>query len=285
MAEADLSIDDDGGGETVTLIDGEGNFTPDFTKALPGYLGKETLTKDDGSPIKMFENTPSIGSLVKLAYGAKTDLGKKMENAIQKPAEGAGDDVIAKYMAELDTARGVPSEAQNYEFPFSEGQTEEDTYTEDEITAYKEFAKEHSFPAETFSEFVLLNRQFTQQKTANALQNIKDAEDETIKFIKEKNPGKENLDIAGKRVFNALSKFNANNPEFLAKLKENKVFENPADFENWKKAGVTPQNFRAWLGIATEMKISHSVSGDPGGGGGGELSDLLPASAKVLGDK
>lgn len=280
MDDPDINVTD----PPATLIDAEGNFTEDFTKALPGYLGKETLTREDGSPIKMFEHTPNLGSLVKMAYGAKTDLGKKLDNVIQKPGERASEEDIAKYMAEIDTARGVPAEAQNYEFPLAEGETEETLYSEDEKTAYKEFAKKHNVPSSVFNEFVLLNKKFASGKAAAITQKIQEGENEAIEKLKTDNSG-DKLNLAGKQVFNALSKFNKNNPEFLAKMKESGVFENPTDFQRWKNAGVTPQNFGAWLSIAQELKISHSSDSSPGAGSGATFKDMLPESAKRLGDK
>lgn len=266
------------------MIDSEGNFTEAFTTALPDFLGKETLTREDGSPIKMFEHTPNLGSLVKMAYGAKTDLGRKMDNVIQKPGENATDEEKATFMATIDTARGVPTEAQNYEFPLGEGETEEKLYTEEHINAYKAFAKENNIPASVFNGFVQLNRKLTGEQTAAITQGIQEAENKVIEKLKTDNSG-DKLGLAGKQVFNALSKFNKNNPEFLAKMKENNVFENPTDFQRWKNAGVTPQNFQAWLSIAQELKISHSANGETGGGGGTKLSDILPKSAAALGSR
>ena len=266
------------------MIDAEGNFTDAFTTALPGFLDRENMTREDGSTIKMFEHTPSIKSLVKFAYGAKTDLGKKLENVIQKPVEGASEEDIAKYMGELDTARGVPTEAQNYEFPLGEGESEEKLYTEVHITSYKAFAKENNIPVSVFNEFVKLNRKLTNEQSQALIQKIQETENTVVEKLKVDNQG-EKLVIAGKQVFNALSKFNKNNPEFLAKMKEADVFNNPTDFQRWKNAGVTPQNFQAWLSIAQELKISHSVDGVPDKGGGTTLKDILPKSAAALGVK
>jgi len=266
------------------MIDEEGNFTEEFNEALPGMLGLEKMEHEDGKPIKMFENTPNLGSLVKMAFDTKTAMGKKMENVIQKPVEGASEKDIAKYMAELDAARGVPTEAQSYEFPLGEGETEETMYTPEHITAYKEFAKQHNIPASVFTDFVQINRKLASEQAAVITKVIQDAETKVIEKVKTDHPG-EKLGIAGKQVFNALSKFNKNNPEFLAKMKEQDVFNNPTDWQRWKNAGVTPQNFQAWLEIAQELKISHSVDGAPGGGGGTELKDILPKSAEALGVK
>lgn len=264
------------------MIDEEGNFTDAFTTALPGFLGKETLTHDDGSPIKMFETTPNLSSLAKLAFDTKTAQGKKLENVIQKPAEGASEEDIAKYMSELDAARGVPTEPQNYEFPLGEGETEEKIYTEEHKTAYKAFAKEHNIPASVFNGFVQLNRKLAAAQVADITQQIEDAEKVVIEKLKTEHPG-EKLGMAGKQVFNALSKFNKNNPEFLAKMKEADVFNNPSDFQRWKNAGVTPQNFQAWLSIAQELQISHSADGEPPADSGTGLKDILPKSAAALG--
>jgi len=266
------------------MIDGEGNFTDAFTTALPGMLGKETLNHEDGSPIKMFETTPTLGSLVKLAFDTKTAQGKKLDNVIQKPADGASEEDVSKYMAELDAARGVPTESQNYEFPLGEGETEEKLYTEEHITEYKKFAKEHNIPSSVFNGFVHLNRKLAAAQTASILQKVQDAENVVVEKLKKDNPG-EKLGLAGKQVFNALSKFNKNNPEFLAKLKESGVFENPTDFQRWTNAGVTAKNFSAWLEIAQELKISHSADGATGGKGGSVLTELLPKSAEALGVK
>lgn len=266
------------------MIDGEGNFTDAFTTALPGFLGKETLTHDDGTPIKMFEKTPNLGSLVKMTFDTKTAQGKKMDNVIQKPGDNATDEEKATFMAAIDAARGVPTEAQNYEFPLGEGETEEKLYTEDHITAYKAFAKENNISASAFNDFVQLNRKLAGEQTASITQGIQEKENKVIEKLKTDNPG-DKLGLAGKQVFNALSKFNKNNPEFLAKMKDADVFNNPTDFQRWKNSGVTPQNFQAWLSIAQELKISHSVDGEAGGGGGAELKDILPRSAAALGVK
>lgn len=280
MAEIDVNVDN----ETDVMIDTEGNFTDAFTKALPGFLGKETLTHDDGTPIKMFEKMPNLGSLVKMTFDTKTAQGKKQENVIQKPGENATDEEKVTFMAEIDAARGVPAEAQNYEFPLAEGETEETLYSEDERTAYKEFAKKHNVPSSVFNEFVLMNKKFTTGKTAAITQKIQEGEDSAIEKLKTNNPG-DKLGLAGKQVFNALSKFNKNNPEFLAKMKEAGVFENPTDFQRWKNAGVSPQNFGAWLSIAQELKISHSADGAAVSVSGAELKDILPKSAEALGVK
>jgi hypothetical protein len=267
-----------------TMIDEEGNFTEEFTEALPGMLGLEKLEHEDGSPIKTFEATPNLSSLAKAYHDTKTAYGKKLENVIQKPGENASDEDIAAYNAELDAARGVPTEAQSYEFPLLDGETEEALFTDDHKTEYQNFAKENKIPASTFSAFVQLNRKLAAAQAKAVADKIEEAENKTIEAIKEKNKG-DALVVAGKRVFNALSKFNKNNPEFLAKLKEQDVFNNPTDFQRWKNAGVTPQNYQAWLEIANELKISHSVDGSKGSTGGTELKDLLPKSAADLGAK
>ena len=289
--DVDIDVGDAGDGDAnivdhSLMVGADGNFTEDFSNNLPGFLDKETLTKEDGSPIKMFENTPSMKSLVKMAYDSKTALSKKMDNVIQKPGENATDEDIATYMGEIDAARGVPTEAQNYEFPLAEGETEETLYTPEHIEGYKKFAHDNHIPADVFGKFVLLNKQLAKQTEDHVKQQIADAETKVINELKEKNPG-EGMVVAGKQVFNALSKFNKNNPAFLEKMKEAGVFENPSDMQRWKNAGVTPQNFQAWHGIAQELKISHSTdgSGSAGGGGSGDLSTLLPKSAASLGVK
>ncbi len=272
--------------ETEFFSGEDHSFSEGFTAALPGMLGMEKLENEDGTPIKMFETTPNLGSLVKSFYDTKSAMGGmvKAENVIRKPGENPSDDEVSAYMAEIHAAAGVPTEAQNYEFALGEGETEETLYNEEAITAYKDFAKENNVPADVFAGFVAINRKLAGAETTRINEAILTKETESIDKIKKEHPG-EKLAITGKNVFATLSKFNKNNPEFLAKMKEADVFNNPTDFQRWKNAGVTPQNFIAWASISQEMKISHSSDGEGGGAGGSDLASLLPASAASLGVK
>ena len=281
MAEIDLG---EGGNEPVSMIDSDGKFTEAFTTALPGYLGKETLTKDDGSPIKMFETTPNLGSLAKMAYDSKTALGKKMDNVIQKPGENATEQEVKDYMTALDTARGAPDSIDAYVVPEDKIEVVDQFFPKLAQDRYKEVAFKNGATVGAYQEMMGVAIELAHEQITAHAQSVKEAEDKVITSIKTNHPG-EGLAIAGKMVFNALTKFNKNNPEFLAKLKDGDVFNEPTDFENWNTSGVSPQNFQAWLSIAQELKISHSVNGAQDVSSGSEISDILPASAKVLGNK
>jgi hypothetical protein len=93
------------------MIDAEGNFTAEFTEALPGMLG------EDHKDFKGFDDTPNIQTLVKRWADDKSFVGKKLENVIQKPAQDATDEQKDEYTKALRAELGIPDAAENYVYP------------------------------------------------------------------------------------------------------------------------------------------------------------------------
>ena len=91
------------------MIDTDGNFTQEFTDALPGMLGEEN--KD----FKGFDDVKGIKSLVGMYANIKKAYGAKQENVIQRPADDATPADKDTYRSQLFEAIGAPVTVDGYE--------------------------------------------------------------------------------------------------------------------------------------------------------------------------
>ena len=267
-------------GAGTALIDGEGNFTEHFTTKLPGFLGRETLTHEDGSPIKMFDDIKSVGGLVKVAFDTKTALGKKLDSVIQKPAADASDQVKGDYYATLAKELGAPDSPDAYEFvrPTNGDGVEYDQAAEDLIRAAAFKAKVPVSTVKAFSEILLEAAKARAKADHSAAEKLfeEDAAAFDEDFAGDKKPE------ALRTAFLAIEKFG--DKELVKALKDAAMHdqENIVDLAKWRQNGVSIPTLRLFTRIGQA-----ALSTTPGGGGGGlgeegsSIKDMYPNSPEL----
>ena len=230
-------------GETVIMGD-DGKFTDGFS---PNLIGEEYAES------KAFENTPDIISLTKAYADTKSALGKKLENVIQKPGEGASDQELVDYKAAIRSAAGAPEKVEDYIFTPAEGIE----HNEELAKVFKEKFFQHGLAPEVASDLVAtwdaLQIAMGEQQKAEAAQTFKDEVDEFSK----NHPG-DNLVTGTRTAAMAILEFADDN--LKAKIREAKLLDNITNFEAWNQLGVSPVQLALWENIGKKMKSDTAMS-------------------------
>lgn len=256
-------------------ISNEGVFEDSFrTNVLPGYLG------DDHKGSKVMDDVPNVGTLIKRFADTKSAFDKKLENVIQKPGESATEDEKSAYRTALAVASGAPVTAAEYEFFKSEklpegmerNQTMEDRFRTEffKHKAPKELVKALS---QVFEELQIegFNAMMAEdvKKQEEITATTQKVQDDKIDQLKKGGWTGDAAKVKPRVAFHALKKFNTGDPEFIKKLDESKVYDNPEDFAAWKKLGVSAADLERWSVIGEAMGVSVSPTDKSGGGGTG----------------
>ena len=265
-----------------------GEFTDEFRTALPEMMG------DEHKDSKVFDDIPGIGALVKSHLDTKAAVGKKLDNVIQKPADGATDEVKAAYRAELATASGAPAAASEYDFFKSEKLPEGMVRSQETEDKFRQLFFEHKTPKATV---LALSKVFEEIQTTgfNALmENDKveaakkaDAEqkafDERCAKVKTDWPG-DKLPENARMSLAFINKFGSD--ELKAALKAANMYENAADLAAWVKAGVPLDTLQLFHAIVVETGLDAKLlgGGTPGPGGTGTKKTLYARTKAQLGE-
>lgn len=244
------------------LVTEDGVFTEEFRTGLPGMLGIEKMEKDDGSPIKTFDDFKDIAGLVKSHQDLRTSFDKKQENVIQRPAADADDTAKSDYVKLLHKELGAPDNASDYDLSKLSGG--------DNPVLPKEVAEKLAgiFHTHGTSKEAVTAVTEAYLEMSQAAQN-QQTETETKAFNDA--TAKYQTDFAGdtgtvrtRSAIDAMRKFNAKNPEFIKLLDESKFYDNPSDLGKLKGLGMGVGDLLAWGEIAKELGVSHAA-GDLGG--------------------
>lgn len=259
------------GTEAVALIADDGSFTSDFTAGIPAMLGKESMTHEDGSAIKMFEQTPNIGSLVKSYYDSNRAASRKMENVIERPAADASDEVKAEFHKSLISELGVPESAEGYDLSRPEDLPEGIGWDEGLATGMQAIFKEQGVP-KSIAENIF--KAYTAANLPKAIE-ARDVERGKQEALKASLPGDKLAEFT--RV--ALKAINEYGDDGLKKLlKDAKVFDNAADLNLLARSGFDVENLQLWNRIGQAQLPAKVLSGGSPGQGG--ISDKEAALRK-----
>ena len=231
------------------MIDTEGNFTAEFTEALPSMLG------EDHKDFKGLDDTPSIQTLVKRFADTKSAYDKKLENIIQKPGEDADDAVKGDYAKTLRAELGIQDSPDAYEFPeVKDGEQ------------YREGSKEYW--QDVFKKFNISQEQATGLTTAlhemqrdhatkdSAAAEKQQAED--ITSFDEAYPGDKKPE-ALRHAYAAIQEFGTD--ALKAATKEAKLFDNH-DLKEW--ANHTPiANLPFFANVGKKAAGTAMPTGEP----------------------
>lgn len=241
------------------FFDDSGVATAEFTSALPGMLGRETMTKDDGTADKTFDDITSVKSLVQNVHGLKKLTGEqatKIGKGLFPPGDDASEEDKAVFRASQLTALGHPATPADYKFPEPpEGRQ----YAEGEQAKWADFAHKAGVPQDILTAFVSARHaEMVSDEKAEA-EAAETARTTAIEAI-EKDPEwlgdkkAENLRI----IYNAILKFGDDN--LKASIKEAGLFDKQ-DMKEWTDlVGISSIPFI--LEVGREMKVGSLPAGE-----------------------
>ena len=246
--------------EENMMIDGEGNFTDAGRTALSSEFG------DNHADFKGFDGVNNLGTLGKMYADTKTMVGKKMDGVIQKPGENATDEETAAFQTSINDARGVPADANDYEFDLSEI-ADVVQFSDEDIAGVKSALHATGASPETAAAMADVYKGIVQRQEAEFQKAQETAFQGEVTSLKEAWKGDaiiENPRIA----FNAINAFC--DDELKDVLKNAGVFSDPANLDKWRQAGITPSQLHIWGNIGKAMKSGTVLSNSGGGGGDGD---------------
>ena len=254
------------------LLTEDGQFTDEFRTGLPGMLGLEKMEKDDGSPIKTFDDFKDITGLVKSHQDLRTSYDKKQENVIQRPADDADDTAKTDFVKLLQKELGAPDTATDYDMAkLTEGDSP--MLPKEAAEKLAEVFHTHGASKATVAAVIETYAELSQAAINQQAETETKAFNEATAKYQTDLPGDKGT-VHTRSAIDAMRKFNANNPEFLKLLDESKFYDNPSDLSKLKALGMSMGDMMAWGEIAKELGVSHAAGG-PGGAGGG---DIIPGT-------
>lgn len=233
------------------IFNDDGSFTDEGRASLVSAAG------EGHEETKVFDDTKDLATLAKNYAHTKAAMGKKMENVIQKPAADASDEDRATFNKSLLVEAGyaAPETKDGYNFERADlppGLMHNDAME----SSFKEFFHAENVPAsvaeKTFQHFQ--NLQVESHKAMIA--------EQTETMTKEW-PG-DKLNINNRMALRAVEHFIADD-DLKAKMKEAKLYDNPADHEAWMKVGITPAQRMMWAKIGAVAMKAEAFKDEKGG--------------------
>lgn len=229
----------------------DGNFTEGFKGAALAELG------DDYKENNALDVIKNPSGLIKAFIDTKSDVGKKLEGVIQKPAGNATGQEKADYQKMLLKELGSPEKAEDYDFPRPENLPKDMNYDEATEAAFREFFFEQSVPKGIAT---ALATKFSEMQVARHTAAVEAQQKEFNTACEELdkdwpgNAATENNRLA----FKAIMAFA---DEDLTKLlKDAKLNDTITDHQKWLDCGFTPAQRRVWLNIAKATKADKIIT-------------------------
>jgi len=230
----------------VEIISDDGKFTENFN---PKVLG------DEYGDSKFFEDTPDVLTALKRGVDAKSMVGRKLENVIQKPSEDADETAKSQYRETLLKELGAPATKDDYVFETSEELGQDEEF----INYFKEKFFSKKIPPSMAQEIVNdYNEYGTKQMEAQqalAEQQYNEAKTAYTKQF----PG-DSIKTENSTAYKAMLQFG--NEDFTKLLKDSKIVDNVGDLDSWRKLGVTPDMLSLWNKIGKAMKSDDAIPDD-----------------------
>ncbi len=248
----------------ASVIFGEdGNFTDEGRKALITGAG------EGHAETKAFDDIKNLAGLAKVCVDSKAAASRKMENAIEIPADDADDATKSAYRDRLATAAGAPTEASGYEFHKPEKLPEGMEYNQAAEDAARAFFFEHKFSKAHVAALTKFNAEGKiAEHTASATQATTDAAaaadekqrvlTEGYESLKTDWPG-EKLAVNNRIALAAIDIFG--DDDLKAKLKEADMYANATDDAAWEKAGVPAATRRLFHKIGLRTLDAKALAG------------------------
>lgn len=243
------------------MIGTDGAFTPEFTEALPGFLGEEHKDSKD------FDDIKDIGTLVKRFADNRKMVGKKLDNVIQRPADNATDDAKAEFRNVLLTELGAPEKVDGYSFDrpnLPEGME----YSDETEKHFRELFHKLRVPADTAKQLAASFNEMQIAKFSEQRNAAKKESDEQGDKLKIDWPG-ELFSKNARIAYKAIQKFM--DDDALKTFDEAQIFDHASDLDLWDKLGIGISQLRVWHSIG-ESTLDAKALTNEGGGGSGELS-------------
>ncbi len=239
------------------FVDGDGNFTDGFVAEA------KTAAGADFAESKVFDDVPSLDTLVKNYAETKRSFGTRMDNVIQKPGADASDEDKAAYQKSLLAELGPATKPEDYEFGSKDDLPEGMTFNENLDKAWREFFHSQGWPASMVSQAGQFMRKMQmEQVEAEQVIQVQRLKDESAALDKDW-PGESNIEN-NRLAFLAISEFGTD--ELKKLLITAGINDNPTDHERWFKIGFAPSQRRIWANIGKATKLTKSPgnqNGDP----------------------
>lgn len=241
----------------VTIMTDDGKFTSDFK---PSMLG------DDYAGSQLFEKTPDILALCKVAHDSKSALGKKLENVINRPGKDATEEDLKNYRETLISELGLPEKAEDYDFTPPQGVNAD----EEVIKRMGELLLKNKVPKviadpiiRDFNEYQkeLLDQQFSRMN--------EQFKNESAEFLK-LHPGNSSV-VAARTALKAIMQFGSD--EVKNAIKDAKAFDDPGNLEKLRDLGFWPSQLAVWENIGKAMKSDMAISNEGTPFNTGELQE------------
>ena len=232
----------------IVVMTDDGKLTEDFT---PSMLG------DEYNDTKSFEGTTDLVTIMKRFVDNHAAIGKKLENVIQKPGENATDQEKAEYEVLLKEALGAGKSLEDYVLG-DNGVPRDEAFTK---FLQQAFLDEGLSPAVAKRLVEKLDKGYLEKQALVASADQQTYDDE-VKAYKATHLGPKL--ITGPRIaLKAMLQFAAEvDPELAKAIVENKVLEDPGNFELLKKIGVGPSQLRIWEPIGEAMKSDMAITNE-----------------------
>lgn len=257
------------------FFDADNNVTDHFKEQLSTLVG-DSFKNEAGEDTKVFENLDTLPAILQDHVRIHRAYGKKQENVIQKVGADASDVDKAGYIKLLAGEMGLSKSVEDLKF--EHGDIPDGMKIKKKMEAgFKELVVKEEIPTRYANMIMkwfngVQAADFTADKETKAKAFTEAADKFEADF-----PGDNGIEH-NRVAFNAIRKFNADNPDMIKTMDGSGVYADPLNLVLWKSIGIMPSDLRTWGMMGSEMGVSSSPSGDvhkPGDGG--SMQDAVDA--------
>jgi hypothetical protein len=210
---------------------------------------------DDYKDNKSLDGVSDVLMLTKRFLDTKADYGKKLEGVIKKPTENATDQEKADYKKSLKKELGAPETREAYDFEPVEGVERNEGF----ISRIKDAFVSEGVPVDSASRIVKSLEEF-QLETQRTLEAERESQfQDDLKKFQTDHPG-DKLIIGSRTAIKAMIQFG--NQDLVKALKDNKILDDPGNFDALKKLDIWPSHLLIWEKIGEAMKSDKAITNE-----------------------